>query len=152
MKKLLLGTTLLIIVSLLCFSPTFGSSEKVDWLTYEEGMATGKEKEKKVFIYFWAGWCGYCKRMDAITFNDPGIVSVLNRHFIPVRVNLDKEKNLARDYKVRGVPVSWFISEAGTKIASKPGYAPPEMLLPALKFIYTDSYKQMSFKDFLKDQ
>jgi thioredoxin-related protein len=152
MKKSLIGMTILIIVTLFCFSPTFGSSEKVDWQTYEEGMAIGKEKAKKVFIYFWAGWCGYCKRMDAITFNDPGVISVLNQHFIPVRVNLDKEKNVARGYNVRGVPVSWFISETGEKIASKAGYAPPKSLLPALKFIYTDSYKQMSFKDFLKDQ
>ena len=146
------GLIFLTVMSLCAVSPTFGSTEKINWQTYEEGMALGKNTATKVFIYFWAPWCGYCKKMDAVTFNDPGVISILNEHFIPVRVDLDKEKNVARGYNVRGVPLSWFISETGERIGSKPGYSPPQSFLPALKFIYTDSFRQMTFDDFLKGQ
>ena len=77
MRKRVIGFVFLIVVSLCWFSPAFGSPEKINWQTYDKGMAMGKETAKKVFIYFWATWCGYCKRMDAITFNDPGIISIL---------------------------------------------------------------------------
>jgi thioredoxin-related protein len=152
MKKRVLGFVFLLAVTFSWSPESLGSPQKVNWQTYEEGMAMGKEEAKKVFIYFWATWCGYCRRMDAITFNDPGVVSFLNENFISVRVDLDKEKNLALGYNIRGVPASWFVSETGEKIASKPGYSPPESLLPALKFISTDSYKKMGFKDFLKSR
>lgn len=125
------------------------SGAAIEWIAYEEGVARGKRKGKKIFLNFYADWCKYCKVMDQKTFKDESVVAYLNENFIPVRVNSDKRKKLARDFNVQALPVSWFIAEDGENIGSQPGYVPPDMMLPLLKYIHTDSYKQMDFKKFM---
>lgn len=126
------------------------SDETIKWYSYEEGVTLGKSQHKKIFINFFADWCGYCKKMDKGTFIDPEIVSYLNKNFIAIKVNSDKETALASKYKVRGLPSNWFVSETGDQIGNYPGYIPADSLMPILKYIQTDSYKQMAFKDFMK--
>jgi len=126
------------------------SDETIKWYSYEEGVTLGKSQHKKIFINFFADWCGYCKKMDKGTFIDPEIVSYLNKNFIAIKVNSDKETALASKYKVRGLPSNWFVSETGDQIGNYPGYIPADSLMPILKYIQTDSYKQMAFKEFMK--
>lgn len=130
-------------------SETAESGAQIDWMAYEEGVARGKENQKKVFLNFYADWCKYCKVMDQKTFTDESVVAYLNENFIPIRVNSDKQKKVARDYNVQALPVSWFIAEDGENIGSQPGYVPPDMMLPLLKYIHTDSYKEMDFQKFM---
>jgi thioredoxin-related protein len=133
-----------------CASHAFSSGVK--WYTYKEGIERGKHEKKNVFLNFYADWCGFCKKMDRETFKDPAVISYLNENFISVRVNSDKQLDIARQYYVTGLPVSWFIAENGEKISSLPGYVPADLLLNILKYIYTDKYKEMSFKDFLTEE
>lgn len=122
---------------------------KIKWFTYEEGLALAKQEQKKIFVHFYADWCAYCKKMDKETLRDPAVIEYLTDHFISIRVNSDKKRQIARDYFIRGLPSTWFVSPDGEKISSLPGYIEAKMLLSALKFIHTDSYKEVSFKDFL---
>ncbi len=118
-------------------------------MAYEEGVTVGKKDKKKIFLNFYADWCQYCKVMDQKTFKDASVVAYLNEHFIPVRVDSEKQKKLAREFNVQALPVSWFIAEDGENIGSQPGYVPPDMMLPLLKYIHTDSYKEMDFQKFM---
>ncbi|GBC63420.1 thioredoxin family protein [Desulfonema ishimotonii] len=127
-------------------------SPAIRWYAYQEGIDRGKHEKKKVFINFYADWCRYCKVMEQKTFKDDGVIAYLNDNFISVRVNSDKNKKLAADYNITGLPLSWFVSEAGENIGSQPGYIPPNMLLPLLKYIHTDSYKTMNFKKFMENE
>ena len=122
----------------------------IQWHPYNEGMALGKSKNKKVLINFYADWCGYCKLMDQKTFADPTVISYLNEHFISIKVNADKERMVAAIYRVNPLPDTWFISEKGKPIGNKLGFVSAKDLLPILKFISTDSYLKMSYKEFLK--
>ena len=88
----------------LTMSGTHASSGGVDWLGYDEGLSQSELSEKKVLINFYAEWCRYCKVMDRKTFKDPAVVSYLNKNFIPIRVNSDKEPKTAETFKVRGLP------------------------------------------------
>ena len=141
---------ILYIISLWICSPAF-SSDAINWQTYKEGMARGKKERKKVFLYFYADWCGYCAEMDKVTFKDRSVIDILNSGFIPVRVNADKEKKAASDYDISGLPSNWFITEKGESISNLPGYVPPNRLFLILNYIHTDSYKSMTFKDYLKN-
>lgn len=129
--------------------PVGAAATGIEWRDYDEGMSIGKSEGKKVFLSFYADWCHYCKVMDAKTFKDDEVVKYLNENFVAIRVNSDRNKNLAAVYQVRGLPMSWFISEQGENIGGQPGYIPPETLLPLLKYIHTDSYKRMDFKKFM---
>ncbi len=125
-------------------------AEKINWRSYDEGVKLGKEEGKKVFINFYADWCHYCKMLDKKTFVNQDVIDYLNQHFIPVKVNSDKNTSVAQKYQVRNLPVMWILSQDGEPIGQQPGFMPPEKLLPILKFVGTDSYKKMKYKEFLK--
>jgi thioredoxin-related protein len=111
------------------------AAEGIKWYTYDEGMALGKNEKKTVFFYFYADWCPYCRKMEKETFQNPSVVSFINENFIAIRVNADKEKKIASNYGVIGLPTSWFSEGNGDKIGNLPGYIPPERFLSMLKKI-----------------
>jgi len=88
--------------------------------------------------------------MEAESFSHPEIIKFLTQHFIPVRVDVDKEKKIASAYYVRGIPTSWFLDPDGSKITNLPGYVDREMFLVILKYIASESYQKMTLKEFLK--
>jgi len=140
----------LVILAFLCASLWVSqyafSSDNIKWHSYKEGMESGKKKQKKVFLYFYSDSCGYCEEMEKVTFKDISVIDILDKNFISVKVNVDKERKTAADYHVRGVPSNWFIKENGETISNLPRYVPPEIFSVVLNYIYTDSYKSMSFK------
>ena len=107
--------------------------EGINWRSYEEGLAVSRIEKKKVFLHFYADWCGFCAKMARETFQNPDVVSYLNAHFISVRVNTDKEPGTAMQYGVTGLPSTWFLTEMGEAIGAAPGYIGPDVLLSMLK-------------------
>lgn len=122
--------------------------DTITWYDYEEAVSRGKNENKKIFLNFYADWCHYCKVMESKTFRDRNVVGYINENFIPVRINTDKNQQLAIKYNVRGLPATWFLTKDGENIGSQPGFIPPDLMLPLLKYISSDSYKSMNFKKF----
>jgi thiol:disulfide interchange protein DsbD len=111
------------------------ASGKIDWHSYEAGMARSQFEKKRVFLHFSAEWCGYCREMDRKTFQDPAIVAALNRDFIAIRVDYDREPATSALYKVQGLPDSWFLSERGEPLGHRPGFISPEQFRLILKVV-----------------
>lgn len=122
----------------------------IQWLSYAEGRQRREAENKKVFLVFNADWCRYCLKMEKETFQDPSVVAYVNRNFVPVSVNSDKEQAIADKFNIQGLPSTWFISEDGARIGSRPGFIPADEMLQILKFIGSDSYRSMSFQTFVK--
>jgi thioredoxin-related protein len=115
------------------FSSVADASDNIKWYSYKEGKVLGKIEKKKVFLHFYADWCGFCLKMAKDTFRDSAVVSYLDKNFIAVRVNSDKEADTAAKYGVMGLPSNWFLTEMGQPIGSIPGYIPPDAMLSLLK-------------------
>ncbi len=113
----------------------WASSARIEWHAYEAGMARSRFEKRKAFIYFHAEWCTYCADMDRKTFTNPEVVALLNRNFIPIRVDSDREKAVASLYRVKGLPDIWFIAETGEVIGHRPGFIPPDQMVKALNAV-----------------
>jgi len=139
-----------VVLILFAAAPTgiAGDGAGIRWKPYKEGIALAKQEGKKIYLHFYADWCTYCKQMDQSTFMATEVMSYLNKHFIPVRVDTDKEKEVARKYNVRPIPDNWFLDGKGERIANRPGYISPGDLYLLLKYYRTDSYKQLSYRKF----
>lgn len=111
------------------------AAQQVEWHPYEAGMARSRFEKKKAFIYFYADWCGYCAEMDRKTFTDPEVVALLNRSFIPIRVDADRDKAAASLFRVKGLPDIWFMAETGDVIGHRPGYIPTDQMLKVLNAV-----------------
>jgi thioredoxin-related protein len=73
--------------------------------------------------------------MEKETFVDPSVVSYLTENFIAIRVNSDREKKLATDFRVRGLPDNWFMKASGEVIGHRPGYIPPDAFFKILQSV-----------------
>ena len=109
------------------------ASDSIKWYSYEEGKVLAKIEKKKVFLHFYADWCGFCLKMAKETFRDATVVTTLNKDFIAIRVDFDEESATAEKYGVKGLPANWFLTQMGQPIVSIPGYIAPEALLSMLR-------------------
>lgn len=142
----------MILLLLVLLFPVSGMSDTIKWEKYDDGMAIAENENKKTMMYFWTDWCTYCKKMEASTFMDADIIQYLNENFITIRVDGDKESATVKEYGVRGYPDNWFLTEDSERISHLPGYLEAEKFLLVLKYIHTDSFKTMPFKDFVESQ
>ncbi|MCP3951300.1 MAG: thioredoxin family protein [Desulfobacterales bacterium] len=63
------------------------------------------------------------------------VYTLLNDHYIPIKINLDNEKPLARKYQVNGIPALLFLDNQGKLIERINGYVPMDNLVAILKKI-----------------
>ena len=78
----------------------------------------------------------------------PKILAYLNEHFVPVKVDFDSEKEIARQYNVRGIPDIWFLDSRGEKLRRINGFVPEDTFLSMLKYMKEDAFRNMSFNEF----
>jgi len=127
---------LLLFFCLVAVMPASVSAKSVNWRKYDEGVAMGKAEGKKLFINFYATWCRFCTVMDNTTFKDSETIDYLNKYFIPIKVNVDRNRKPGALYRVSGLPTSLFVTEDGkTEIKRFSGYIPPEMLIKILRYL-----------------
>ncbi len=119
----------------LLFTCSAVSAQEIHWNSYKEGMLKAKNNNKKIFLHFYADWCKYCVQMDKLVFKYPTVITYLNSNFVAIKVNSDKNRKLALDYNVRGLPASMFMESDGRLIGKRPGYIPQEDFLAILKSI-----------------
>ena len=114
----------------------------IEWQSYTSGLALAASNGKKIYINFHAEWCKYCTKMANTTFKSKEVIAFLNENFVAVQVDTEKEESVARKYKVRGLPASFFLEEDGAQIGNQPGYLDPEQFLKMLKFVMKEGYKK----------
>jgi thioredoxin 1 len=130
-----------ITILLICFisyAATVGSisaQNMIEWQPYSSGMDSAKNNNKAIFLHFYAKWCGYCAKMEKESFQDDSIAEYLNENFISIRVDVDKEQNIAEKYGLFALPTTYFFSSSGEKLGSVPGYLSKDRLMTILKKI-----------------
>ena len=125
-------------------TPSEKDASKVPSLDFKLKNINGKEvslsdyKGKKVFLNFWASWCGPCKsempdieKLYEQTKNSDLVILTINlgedkdtvKSFIDnakynFTVLLDLDQSVAAQYKISAIPTSYFIDEAGNIVST----------------------------------
>ncbi len=142
------------------------SFSQVKWMTLEQAMAAQQEKPKKIFIDFYANWCGPCKIMDKNTYGHQEIANFLNENYYAVKFNAEgkesvtvfgrifsnpefssgKKRNSMHDFtkfmNVNSVPSIVFLNEQSMPITNINGFLTAKELDPYLRIISSDEYKK----------
>ena len=63
------------------------------------------------------------------------VYTLLNDHFIPIKINMDNEKKLARKFRVVGIPSMLFLDNQGKLLKRIDGYVPADNLIAAFKVL-----------------
>ncbi len=150
-QKLKWIAVMVIVISCL-WIPESGLSQSINWKSYADGILLSKQKNKKVFLHFMTDWCGYCKKMDLLTFSDERVIQFLNDHFVSIKVDGDRETQIRDSYKVTGYPDNRFLGNNRKQINRLPGFIQQDSFLFYLEYIHTDSYKTMSPMEYYKSR
>lgn len=118
------------------------SAKEINWFGFEDGIARGQTENKKIYLHFYANWCGACRTMENQTFKDPAVVAYINENFIPIKVNTDREPDTSRLFRIRALPDNWFIAEDGKPIGHQPGYIQPDLMKRMLKNLMNENIGQ----------
>jgi thioredoxin-related protein len=134
MKKFCLYTLLGVV---LFTAPAFGGDhqENIRWVDFNLGQAQSKQTGKVMVIYFFSKTCPACAQMEKTTWKDSRVVEALNTRYIPVKVDVDEERQIAGLYKVYYLPTTWFIEPDGKPFGNRSGYIPADLLLKIFSFL-----------------
>lgn len=81
------------------------TDERIAWRSsIEAAFDEARAAEKLLFVEWTAEWCGPCQEMEREAFRDEVVVRLLNERFIPVRLDWDRRRDIATDYRVRVLP------------------------------------------------
>ncbi len=80
----------------------------VHWMNYTEALKKAKSSNKLMFVDLYADWCVPCRIMDANTYSDPTVASLLNTRFISAKLDVDSQDTIVCDGKKKTVQRCYF--------------------------------------------
>jgi len=151
----------------------FTASAQIEWLTWEQAVASNKKEPKKLLVDVYTEWCGWCKKMDRSVFTDPKIEAYVKKNFYAVKLDAEQRATINYDgheFKFnpkatrRGVhdlaialldsrmsyPSIVYLDERRDRISISPGFKPANKLITELNFIEGGHYKTKTYQEYLK--
>ena len=93
--------------------PTDDNMKSITWLTsFDKALETAKSDHKPVMIDFYADWCTACKYLDKNIYTAPDVIKK-SKKFINLKIDTDKETEIASRYKVYALPTLIFLDGNG---------------------------------------
>lgn len=136
MKRLALS----LFISLLMVGSS--AADPVKWTDYNTAIAKAKEENKPVYVYFYSDRCTWCNTMKKETHQNKAVADYLNDHFIAVKVDAGKDRDLAMKFRVGPVPANWFLSPDGKPLGQRLGYIPADTFQKMLKIVHTGKHEK----------
>ncbi|MGE5403672.1 MAG: thioredoxin domain-containing protein [Candidatus Saccharibacteria bacterium] len=71
----------------------------VDWYPWgEEAFAKAKEEDRPVFLSIGYSTCHWCHVMERESFEDEEVAAILNKHFVPIKVDREERPDIDHVY------------------------------------------------------
>ena len=106
-------------------------AETVRWFDWsEEAFRKAQSEDKPIVMDLTAPWSHGCRVMDAQTYGDPEIADLLNRDYVPLRVDCDRRPDINDRFNLGGWPTTAFLT-------------PNAELLGGATFVARDQMKQL---------
>jgi thioredoxin-related protein len=169
--KLLAGFVLLTL-SALCQKPE--KKEEIHWIKFQDAVELNKSgNPKKIFIDMYTDWCGWCKRLDATTYQDKDVIEYLNKNYYAVRLDAEMKDTIFYDGRAfvnpepdksrsthelayallsgkLSYPTLVYLDEKMNMLSQVPGYMTAENLLPVLTYFGENNQGKISWEEYQK--
>jgi uncharacterized protein len=96
--------------------------QPVEWYEWgDEAFARARAEDKPILLDIGAVWCHWCHVIDRESYEDPGLAAIINKHFVPVKVDRDERPDVDARYQTAisavsgqgGWPLTGFLLSDG---------------------------------------
>ena len=102
-------------------------------------FARANAEQKPVLLSLVTAWSDECLAMDRTTYDEPGVVSLIDQRFVAVRVDGDRRPDVNERYNMGGWPSTVFMTGRG-EVLSGGTYFDAEDMIRALHHV-SDAYR-----------
>ena len=88
---------------------------------------------RPMLIVFGADWCTHCGRFEQNTLANPTMAGYINREFVPVHLDFDKEQKTAEVLEVQALPCTVILSPEADLLGRVVGAKQPKDYWEALQ-------------------
>jgi uncharacterized protein len=114
------------------FSPRPNRAGEIRWRPWSaEAFDEARAEDKPILLSISAVWCHWCHVMDETTYSTDGVIDLVNREYVPVRVDNDVRPDINQRYNMGGWPTTAFLTPQGD-ILTGFTYVPPDQMTDAL--------------------
>ena len=111
-----------------------GDRTKIAWHTdLKAAHKIAVREQKPMLIVFGAEWCVYCKKLEAETLGNPVMASYVRSEFIPLRLDFDRDAEIADILEVKSLPCTVVLSPEADLLGRIDGYVKAGEYQAALK-------------------
>ncbi len=159
-------TSSLFFLTFLLFTTGSLQGQEVEWLSWNEAMTKISEdtKPKKIFVDIYTDWCGWCKKMDKDTFQNPEVAAYMKEHFYMVKLDGEGKEEIEFKGKTYGYvasgrrgyhefaaalmngkmsyPTTVFLDEDTNMLTPVPGYQKPRPFMEIAMYFGDNIYKE----------
>jgi thioredoxin-related protein len=97
----------------------------------ETALAEAGDRNTLILVDAYAVWCGWCDKLEKDTLSDADVQAKM-RGFTLLKIDTDKQPEVARRYGVTGLPTTLILNAKGAVILRQAGYMPPKDYLELL--------------------
>lgn len=95
-------------------------------LSFDAAIQSAAKAHKVVLIDFYTTWCGPCHLLDKLTWTDTNVIKLLEEKTVALRLDAEKETNLASRFKIEAYPTILLIKSDGTELDRLIGFRDPK--------------------------
>ena len=134
----------------------------VRWTSLEQAAKDVAPGKKYLFVSVYTDWCGYCRKLNNVTYKAPKVIAELERNFRSVRLNAESDAKvtwkgkvyssaqLAEEWGVEGYPTLLFLNGKGEIVGSFSSYAEPDLMVKLLTYISSGAReRKLTFEEFV---
>ncbi|HUZ87790.1 MAG TPA: DUF255 domain-containing protein [Candidatus Baltobacterales bacterium] len=114
------------------FSPRPNRAGEIRWQAWSAGaFDLARRTGRPILLSISAVWCHWCHVMDETSYSHPGVIDLINREYVPIRVDNDVRPDINQRYNMGGWPTTAFLTPSGD-ILTGATYMPPDQMADAL--------------------
>ncbi|MSR52354.1 MAG: thioredoxin family protein [Gemmataceae bacterium] len=114
---------LLLAIATLVWASYVQAAEGVQWRSdYSKAVQEAAATKRPMLLDFGTVACVYCRKLDATTFRDPGVIRLLNERFVPIKIDGDRDLKLVQAMRIESYPTLVVAGPDGSVLSTNPGY------------------------------